>query len=141
MAHRKKVGDLYAIQLPDNTYAYGRVLQEVSVAFYRHRGEKIEDLPDKEDYEFIVGVHQSCFKEWIFVENRPFADSGDSLPPCYQMRDIFTGKYSIYNFGKITPATKEECENLEVCAVWEYKHIIDRLMGRDWKKWFPRFYQ
>ena len=55
MTHRKKVGDLYAIPLPDNTFAYGRVLQEV-------------------------------------------------------------------------------------CAVWENEHIIDRLMGGDFKRWFPNFY-
>ena len=48
MAHRKKVGDLYAIYLPDNTFAFGRVLQEVSVAFYKHRADNIKDLPHRE---------------------------------------------------------------------------------------------
>lgn len=134
MVHRKKVGDLYAIPLPDNTLAYGRVLQEVSVAFYKHRAENIMDLPTKEEYEFTVGVHKSCFKEWIFIENRPFADPADAPSPIYQMKDIFTGKYSIYDLGEIRPATEEECRHLEVCAAWENEHIIDRLMGGDWKK-------
>lgn len=62
MAHMKKVGDLYAIPLLDQTFAYGRVLQEVSVAFYKHRAEDIKDLPTKEEYEFTVGVHRSCFR-------------------------------------------------------------------------------
>ena len=140
MAHRKKVGDLYAIPLPNNTFAYGRVLQEVSVAFYKHCAEDIKDLPTKEEYEFTVCVHKSCFKEWIFMENRPFANPADARPPLYQMKDIFTGRYSVYDFGEIRPATEEECRHLEVCAVWENEHIVDRLMGGDWKKGFPNFY-
>lgn len=141
MAHRKKVGDIYAILLPNNTYAFGHLLQEGSVAFYKHRGVDILDIPKKEKYEFIVCVHTNCFKDWFFVENRPFKTSQQSRPPCYQMCDSVTGKYSIYQYGKIIPATKEECKGLEVCAVWENKHLITRLMHNEsWKKWFPEFY-
>lgn len=140
MAHRKKVGDLYAIPLPDHAFAFGRVLQEVSVAFYKHRADNIKDLPQEDEYEFTLGVHRSCFKNWIFIENRPFANPADSRPPCYQMKDVFTGKYRIYDFGEIRRAAEEECKDLEVCAIWENEHIIDRLMGGDWKKWFPGFY-
>ena len=74
------------------------------------------------------------------MENRPFADPADAHPPLYQMKDIFTGRYSVYDFGEIRPATEEECKHLEVCAIWENEHIIDRLMGADWKRWFPNFY-
>lgn len=140
MAHRKKVGDLYAIQLPNGEVAYGRVLQEVSVAFYKHRGKDMGDLPTGEEYEFTVCVHKSCFRGWTFIESRPFANPEDARPPCYQMKDVFTGKYRIYDFGDIRPATEEECKHLEVCAVWENEHIVDRLMGKEWKKWFPNFY-
>lgn len=119
------MGDLYAIHFPDNSFAYGRVLQEVSAAFYKHRTENIKDLPTKEEYEFTISVHRSCFREWVFIENRPFANPADSRSPCYQMKDIFTGKYSIYDFGEIRPATEEECRHLEICAICENAHIID----------------
>lgn len=129
MAHRKKIGDVFAIPLPDNTYAFGRLFQESCVAFYKHKGQTITDLPKQEYYDFKVCVHKSCFKDWIYIENRPFNNIEDARPPLYKMRDAFTGKYSIYDYGEIIPATEEECKDLEVCAVWESEHIIERLMG------------
>ena len=51
-------------------------------------------------------------------------------------KDCISGEYSIYYAnGDIVPSTYEECKNLEVCAVWELSHVIDRLMGDDkWQK-------
>ena len=39
MVHRKKIGDVFAIPLPDDTYAFGRLYQESCVAFYKHKGD------------------------------------------------------------------------------------------------------
>jgi len=50
MARRRKIGDVYAIPLPDGTYAFGRVLLGSSEAFYKHRGQNTNDLPPTEDY-------------------------------------------------------------------------------------------
>ncbi len=142
MARRRKIGDVYAIPLPDGTYAFGRVLLESSVALYKHRGKNINDLPQTEDYEFVVGCYKDCFKEWTFIENRPFDSEDEARPPLYQMKDIGTENYKIYDFGNIRPATKEECAGLEVCAAWAHIHLVKRLIGsEDWKKYFPRFYE
>ena len=52
----------------------------------------------------------------------------------YQMKDIGTESYKIYDYGNIRPATKEECAGLEECAAWAYIHLVKRLMGgEDWK--------
>lgn len=142
MARRRKIGDVYAIPLPNGTYAFGRVLLESSVAFYKHRGQNTNDLPPTEDYEFTVCCYKDCFNEWTFVENRPFTNEDEARPPLYQMKDIGTENYKIYDYGNIRPATKEECEGLEVCAIWAHIHLVKRLMGdEDWKKYFPRFYE
>lgn len=139
---RRKIGDVYAIPLPDGTYAFGRVLMKPSVAFYKHRGKDINDLPPSEDYEFTVCCYNNCFKEWTYVENRPFVNDDEAKPPLYQMKDIFTGEYQISNCGNIRPATKEECAGLEVCAVWAHIHLVKRLMGDEvWRKYFPGFYE
>lgn len=142
MAHINKIGDLFAILLPNNKYAYGRLFLEGSVACYKHRGTTLNDVPTNEDYEFIICVHKNCFKNWLFIENRPFKNEQDARPPLYQMKDIGTENYKIYDYGNIRPSTKEECANLEVCAVREQEHLIKRLSSDndDWKKWFPRFY-
>lgn len=118
MKHKNKIGDVFAILLPNKEFAYGRLFLEGSVAFYKHRSKEINDLPNTEDYDFTICVHKSCFKDWIFIENRPFKDEKEARPPLYQMKDIGTENYKIYDYGKIRPSTKEECMNLEVCAVW-----------------------
>lgn len=142
MKHRNKIGDIFAISLPNGEYAYGRLFLEGSVGFYKYRSNNINDLPKNEDYEFIICVHKSCFKNWLFIENRPFEKEQDARPPLYQMKDIGTENYKVYDYGTIRPSTKEECKNLEVCSVWEEEHIIKRLTDdeENWKKWFPRFY-
>lgn len=56
MAHRRKLGDIYAIPLPDDTFAFCRVLQSAGAAFYKHRGKTAEDIPLTEEYEFTVYV-------------------------------------------------------------------------------------
>lgn len=82
------------------------------------------------------------FKEWTFVENRPFDNEDEARPPLYQMKDIGTENYKIYDYGKIRPATKEECAGLEVCATWAHIHLVKRLMCDEvWKKYFPGFYE
>lgn len=142
MARRRKIGDVYAIPLPDGTYAFGRVLLESSVAFYKHRGQNTNDLPPTEDYEFTVCCYKDCFKEWTFVENRPFGNEDEARSPLYQMKDIGTENYKIYDYGNIRPATKEEYAGLEVCATWAHIHLVKRLIGDEsWKKYFPRFYE
>lgn len=142
MARRRKIGDVYAIPLPDGTYAFGRVLLGSSVAFYKHRGQNTNDLPPTEDYEFTVCCYKDFFKEWTFVENRPFDNEDEARPPLYQMKDIGTENYKIYGYGNIRPATKEYYAGLEVCATWAHIHLVKRLIGDEsWKKYFPRFYE
>ena len=142
MTRRRKIGDVYAIPLPDGTFAFGRMIEKPSVAFYKHRGQNINDLPASEEYEFTVCCYNDCFKEWIFVENRPFSDENEAKSPPYQLKDVFTGEYRISQSGNIRPASKEECEGLEVCAVWAHSHLVKRLTGdMSWEKYFPGFYE
>ncbi len=141
MARRRKVGDLYAIPLPNGIYAFGRLKEEGDVSFYKHRGLDINDLPSDDEYEFTVTVFKDCFKEWLFIENRPFATPTEAAASKKKRKDIFTGEYSIYEHGIFTSATEDECSGLEVCAVWANIHLIKRLMYDDtWKQWFPNHY-
>jgi hypothetical protein len=55
---RPRVGDVIQVTLPTGRYAYGRVLQDASVAFYS--GATAEPgLPpiDSRDYQVVVGVY------------------------------------------------------------------------------------
>ena len=132
---RKKIGDVYAIPLPNKKYAFGRVFNDAGFGVYEHIGESIEDAPKSENYQFIVGVYDHALKsgEWTVVENRPFDDEDATYPPPMCIIDSISGEYSIYHKGEIRNATKSECEGLEIAAVWDANHITDRIMGDD--KW------
>ena len=55
---RAKVGDVVRVVLPDGTHAYGRVLREAAVAFYRARTVDPHSPPiGSRDYQFTVGVY------------------------------------------------------------------------------------
>jgi hypothetical protein len=132
-----KLGDVYAIPLPDERYGFGRVFKDSCIAIYKHIGNDLEDTPKQEDYKFIVGIYDYPLQngEWAVVENRPFLNDEDSWPPPQCIIDPIDGSYSIYYKGEIMNSNKEQCEGLEEAAVWGDNHIIDRIMGDDtWHK-------
>lgn len=132
---RIKIGDVYAIPLPNGKYAFGRIFKDAGIGIYKYIGESIEDIPKDEEYQFIVGVYEYVLKsgDWTVVENRPFKSDDEAFPPPACINDSLSGKHSIYHKGEIRNATKSECEGLEIAAIWADNHIIDRIMGDD--KW------
>jgi hypothetical protein len=132
---RIKIGDVYAIPLPNGKYAFGRVFKDAGIGIYRYIGENIKDIPKDEEYKFIVGIYEYVLKsgDWTVVENRHFKSEDEAYPPPSCIIDSISGEYSIYYKGETRSATKTECEGLEVTAVWADNHIIDRIMGDD--KW------
>ncbi|RHH66522.1 MULTISPECIES: Imm26 family immunity protein [Vagococcus] len=135
MKKRKNIGDVYAIELPNGKYAFGRVMRESGLAVYKEIGNSIDDLPSIEEYMFIISVFDYVFKEseWNFITNIPFENEEESWPPKRSVYDMISKSYSIYYKGEFFPSTKEECENLESATVWGTKSLIDRIMGDD--KW------
>ncbi|WP_349408766.1 Imm26 family immunity protein [Pseudalkalibacillus sp. SCS-8] len=132
---RIKIGDVYAIPLPNGKYAFGRIFKDAGIGIYNYIGDNIEDIPKVEEYQFIVGVYDYVLKsgDWAVVGNRPFKSDDEAYPPPSCIIDSISGEYSIYHKGETRSATKSECEGLEVAAVWGDNHIIDRIMGDD--KW------
>ncbi|MFF2874981.1 Imm26 family immunity protein [Gottfriedia sp. NPDC057991] len=132
---RRKVGNIYVIPLPNGNYAFGRTFRDASIGIYNHIGMRIEDLPRVEDYQFIVGVYNDVLTsgEWPIVDYRPFETIEEEWPPPNCIVDSISGEFSIYHKSEIRKAFKEECEGLEIAAVWESEHIIDRIMGDE--KW------
>jgi hypothetical protein len=135
---RIKLGDVYAIPLPNGNYSFGRVFKDASIAIYKHIGDSIENLPQKEEYQFIVGVYQDVLKSgiWPVVDSRPFNNEEEAWPPPGCIIDKISGEYSMYHKGEIRASTKDECDCLEEVAAWDSHHIIDRIMGDD--KWHSR---
>lgn len=134
---RLKLGDIYEIQLPNGMNAYGRLFKECTLAIYDTRCCDISELPQNETYQFYVSVYKDLLQngEWKIVGNRKFESEEDAWSPPRCVVDAITKKGSLYYKGEIIPCSYEECKNLEVVAVWDKHHLIDRLMGNDiWEK-------
>jgi hypothetical protein len=98
---RRKIGDVYAIPLPNGKYAFGRIFKDAGIGVYKHIGNNIEGKPMAEEFQFNVGVFDYVLKsgDWTVVENRPFKNEEEEWPPPYYIKDLNTGKYSIYHKG------------------------------------------
>lgn len=134
MSHRKpKVGDVIQIALPDGQFAYGRVLNGGSVAFYREMTQVAASPPiGSRDYQFIVGVDARVLTmdEVPVVAHDPGAP-GEDWAPNGAIQDAISGEWKLYDMktGAITPSTAEATAGLEIVASWDLHHIVDRLMG------------
>jgi hypothetical protein len=114
--------------LPDGTYAYGRVLRDAAVGFYRRRSDAPGKPPIGErDFEFVVGVYDDVVRAHPVVGHDPSQTDHEDWPPPMRINDPIDGTFSIYTRGEIHPATEDECRGLETAAVWDEAHLVDRL--------------
>jgi Immunity protein 26 len=127
---RPAVGDVVEIALPDGTFAYGRVLKDACVAFYRERSTAGQQPPiGSRDFEFIVGVYDDALRRWSVVGHDPSATDDENWPPPFQIEDVISGEHRIYERGETRPAIGDEWQGLERAAVSDERHVVDRLLG------------
>src|SRR6185437_14617343 len=129
---RPKPGTVVEIGLPNGKYAYGRVYDEAGIGIYRKVSEVAGQPPiGSRDFQFIVGVYDDVLTsgQCRVVGQDPFGEDEDPWPPPRAIIDPISGKCSIYHHGKIRPAVTEECQNMEITAVWDLHHIIDRILN------------
>ena len=68
---RIKIGDIFAIPLPDGKYAFGRVMEDAQLAVYQGKYESIQDFDKTRKYSFIVGVYRNVLTDgkWLVIDN------------------------------------------------------------------------
>jgi hypothetical protein len=131
---RPRVGDVIQLALPTGRYAYGRVLRDASVAFYRESTDAPRKPPiGSRDFQFVVGVYEDVpgSEACPVVGYDPSRDDEDDWPPPYQVADPITGALRLYHKGQARPATHDECEGLEPAAIWDLHHLLERLSGEE----------
>lgn len=129
---KPSVGDVVQFSLPDGSYAYGRVLRDASVAFYRvTTREPGKPLIGSRGYQFVVGVYDNVLRseKVPIVGHDPSRDAGDEWPPPYSVHHPLTGRTDLYEKGTIRRAEEHEICGLEPAAAWDLHHLLDRLMG------------
>lgn len=128
---RPEVGNVVQFELLDRTCAYGRVLRDASVAFYRTTTDGPGEPPiGSRDFEFTVGVYEDVLRAAEIVGHDPSATELEDWPPPYSVRDPIGGGYEVYERGELRSATANECLGLEPAAVWDLPHILERFASR-----------
>ncbi len=124
---RPRVGAVVQVALPDGRYAYGRVLEDAAIGFYRARTAEPGTPPiGSRDYEFVVGITDEALREWPVVGQDPGRDPDDDWPPPRYVENP-PGSYRIYERGALRPASREQVRGLEPQGVYAARHVIDRL--------------
>jgi hypothetical protein len=128
---KRRRGDVVQIHLGDGFHSYARVLEEALFAFYDSR--TTDDWPiDKIIacqilFSIAVMNHAVTRGRWKIIGHLPLDEALLVARPQFMQDILKPESFSIYERGKIRPATKEECIGLECAAVWDPAHAEDRI--------------
>jgi hypothetical protein len=139
-----KIGDVIQFKLPNGRYAYGRLYSGIGVAIYRRRSDCPRNPPiGSRDFLFHVFMYRSVITNCVtpIVGHDPFLKGEDVESPRMYIKDMISGKFEIYHKGKSVPATRQQCKGLERAAVWDYHHIVDRIMKGKRSKYLKSMYR
>lgn len=128
---KRVIGDIVEIPLQDGFNAYGVTLGEATYAFYDLHAKNRQNL------ELIVGrpilfrvaVMDSAVKKgkWLIIGRTELTPELSKLPPKFIQDSIREDQFSIYENGKIRPASREECVGLFRASVWSPEHVEERI--------------
>ncbi len=145
MAKRKE-GAFIEIVLPNGKYAYGRILQKASFAFYNiYSDNNISDINaiQKSEILFINSVYKYAITKnrWKIIGVLDIEPKLKELPMEFIQDNLAPTQFEIYNpnTGEVRCAIKIECIGLERAAVWEPEHVEERIIDffeEKPNKWF-----
>ena len=70
-----KIGDIYAVPLPNGMYSYARVFRDAGFGVYNKLGNTVNpEINDEWRYQFIISVFKDLLQDgkWIYIRNLPF---------------------------------------------------------------------
>jgi hypothetical protein len=131
MARKKRwvSGSVVEIPLPDGTHTYGLLRNEPLISVFDVK--TVEALEPERVVQrpvlFAVWVMARALALWPVVGVVPLSPAMER-PESFVKRDRISGRVSVYTEGRERPAELGELEKLEVAAVWEPEHVVDRVV-------------
>ena len=125
------MGAIVKIPLGNGWHSYGQILDEPEIAFFDLRTEtepssrEIAGRPIL--FRLWVMNYAVTSGRWLKVGTAQLSDDLRQPVPRFKQDPIDPAALSIYLDEKETPASPEECANLERAAVWDPEHVEDRL--------------
>ena len=125
-------GNYVEIPISNHRYCYGvvTITERLAVMDYcdtkRLEPQEIAELAIL--FEVTVMNYAIGKNGWPLAGQVELKDKFQTYP-FYYKKDPLNGKYSIVDHRWLneTPATKEQCDGLEVAAAWDPCHIIERI--------------
>ena len=141
-------GAIIRIDLGNGYFNYAQILDKgKGITFFDiyTKEAELKDISLLQDRKvlFIIAVYNDIITKgrWLKVGKLPVRDDLTILPMKF-IQDIINPKlFRLYNpnTGEMFPATRDECEGLEVAAVWEAWEVEQRIKdyyeeGKVWKE-------
>ena len=131
---RRPPGSIVKIDLKNGYYNYAQIVEN-GIAFFDiyTKDPELEDLSIllEKPVLFILEVYRDVISTglWLKVGKLPIREDLKTLPMQCIQDALDETQFELYNpnTGEVTKATREECEGLETCAVWEAYHVESRL--------------
>ena len=125
-----QAGNVFEIALPSGGFAYGMIVDLPLAAFFDARFTQRPLLADvlRAPAAFRIWVMDSCFTtdRWPIIGSAPVPESLQNQPTFWKF-DRIARRFSLYESGHETPATRDQCLGLECAAVWSPEHVESRL--------------
>jgi hypothetical protein len=131
MAIKFKEGDFFKVPLKNDRFAFGRVLKN-TWGFFNYISESSEaDIQEliKGGYAFKVWVSDFALKKglWEIFDNKSLTDAESQKDYFYKQDKINNKVWKTLTGAEEEPVTLEECERLELAAVYDPEHVLERL--------------
>lgn len=125
-------GAFVRIPLADGSYGYARLREFPYAAFYDLRTDTPTDDVDAiavKPVLFTLAVHKSVLDGWDVIGSKPLEEELQQPIVQFMQDEADPGTCTIVDTeGNEKTATPQECAGLERVAVWEAKHVEDRLL-------------
>ena len=132
MKKRYKLGDIVAIPISKEKYAFGKIYKDASIGIYSLISDSEQPVSEITKHSIILysGVFDTAISNgsWRILGNEPFAHESDSWPPAQYIDDIINpNKYKIYYKGEVNAATKAEIKGLEKQAMRKPEQLVTEI--------------
>ena len=125
------VGGVLKIPLGDDWHTYGQMTGDAEIAFFDAKTKNdltVEEIVTRPVlFRFAVDSYAVTKFVWLKIGKTLLSDELAVPQKMYIQDAIRPDEFRIYCAGEIRPATREECEGLECCAVWSPEQAVDRI--------------
>jgi hypothetical protein len=127
---QRTIGAIVSVPI-ENYSVHAQVLADTDMVFFDSRNKADQPLADilSSNVLFRVGVNSDAILDGRWIKVGKAEISQEHLIPVsrFIQNALNPEKFEIYTGGTTRSASKDECKNLDRCAVWAVNHIEDRI--------------